>query len=232
MDSSWKVLCKLGGITALLWIALPPAEIIVSLLPGVQDLSTHTVTAVDWFALFRNHCFLGLRNLGFLNIVGAALYIPTILGIYSVLRRESEAFAMLGSIVYFIGIAVYLAGSRAFPMLYLSQRYASATTDAHRSLLAAAGQAMLAGSESRAGILIVEFSFLVISAVMLKSKVFGKVTACAGTVGSLLMMILEIAFIPPQGIGMIVAAGAALGMMTWSFLVGRKLLQLGASSAK
>jgi hypothetical protein len=226
-DRSWKVLLKLGGITALLWIALPPAEIIISLLPGVEDLSTRTVTAVDWFALLQHHWFLGLRNLGLLNIAGAALYIPTILALYSVLRRDSEAYAALGAVVYFVGIAVYLAGSRAFPILYLSQQYASATTDAQRFLLAAAGQTMLAEGESRAGILIIEFSFLILSAVMLNSSVFSKVTAGAGIAGSLLMMILEIAFIPPQGVGMIVAAGAALGMMTWSFLIGGKLLQLG-----
>ncbi len=231
-DPSWKVLCKLGGITALLWIAMPPAEIIMSLLPGVADLSTRTVTAVDWFALFQHHWFLGLRNLGLLNIVGAALYIPTILAIYSVLRRDGEAYAALGAITYFVGSAVHLAGSRAFPMLLLSQQYASASTDAQRSLLAAAGQTMLAEGESRAGILIVEFSFLILSAAMLKSKVFSKVTASAGIAGSLLMMILEMAFIPPQGVGMLIAAAAALGMMTWSFLTGRELLQLGASSVK
>jgi hypothetical protein len=188
---TWRVA---GGITALLSIALVPAEVVIGLLPGVEETVTHTVTVVDWFTLFQNHWFLGLRNLGLLNIVGAALLIPTILAIYSVLRRDSEAFAALAAVLFFVGIAVYLAGSRAFPMLSLSRQYASATTDAQRSLLAAAGQAMLAEGESRAGLLLIEFAFLITATVMLRSNVFSRATAGAGMLGSMLMIVLEIAF--------------------------------------
>lgn len=224
-DSSWKVLCKIGGITALLWIAIAPAEIVISLLPGVEELSTHTVTAVDWFGLFQHHWFLGLRNLGLLNMVGATLYIPTILAICSLLWRDSEAYAILGAVVYFVGIAVYFASSRAFPMLSLSREYANAVTDAQRLLIAAAGETMLAEGKSRAGLLIIEFSFLVISAAMLKSKAFSRVTASAGMLGSGLMMVLEVAFIPPHGVGMVIAAVGGLAIMTWSFSIGRRLLR-------
>jgi len=226
-DSSWKALWLVGGITALLSIALAPAEVVISLVPGVEDISTRTVTVADWFALFQNHWFLGLRNLGLLNLVGAALLVPTILAIYSVLRRDSAAFAALAAVLFFVGIAVYLAGSRAFPMLSLSRRYVSATTDSQRSLLAAAGQAMLAEGESRAGLLLIEFAFLITATVMSRSKVFSKATAYAGMLGSMLMMVLEIAFTPPHGTGMVIAATGGLLMMAWFFLTGRKLLQLG-----
>ena len=225
-DSSWKNLHTVGGITALLWIAIAPAEIIIGLLPGVDETLARTVTVTDWFTLFQSHWFLGLRSLGLLNIAGAILFIPTILAIFSLLRRESEAYAALGTIVFFLGVAVYLANSRAFPMLSLSHQYARAATDAERSLLATAGQAMLAEGESRAGILIIEFSFLIVSAVMLRTRSFSKVTACAGIVGSALMMILEVAFMPPKGVGMVVAAAGGLLMMLWSLLIGRRLLEL------
>ena len=51
-------------------------------------------------------------------------------------------------------------------MLSLSGQYASATTDAQRSLLTSAGQAMLAEGQSRAGIPLVEFACLLISTVL------------------------------------------------------------------
>lgn len=231
VDSGWKSLCKVGGVTALAAVALAPAEVAIALLPGVDQTLAHTVTVIDWFRLFQNHWFLGLRSLGLLNLIGAALLMPTILAIYSVLRRGHDAFAALGTILFFVGIAVYVAGSRAFPMLSLSGQYASAATDGQRSLFAAAGQAMLAEGQSRAGILLIESACLVISIVMLRGAVFSKLTAWAGILGNMLMMILEIAFIPPRGVGMAVAAAGGFSTMAWYFLIGRGLLRLGSLEA-
>lgn len=85
---------------------------------------------------------------------------------------------------------------------------------------------MLAEGQSRAGVLLIEFGLL-ISAVMLRGKIFSKVVARAGVLGNALMMIVEIAFMPPHGVGMVVAAGGGLSLMTWYLLIGRRLLQLG-----
>jgi hypothetical protein len=115
-------------------------------------------------------------------------------------------------------------------MLSLSGQYASATTDAQRSLLIAAGQAMLAEGQSRAGIALVEFACLVISLVMLRGKVFSKATAYAGILGNVLLMVVEIILTLMRTVpdwGMAIAVGAGLSMMTWYFLTGRRLLQLG-----
>jgi hypothetical protein len=225
-DSSSKNLCVLGGIAALLAIALAPAEVIISLLPGVEDTLARTVTVVDWFTLFQNHPFLALRNLGLLNMIGAVLLIPTVLAIYFALKRVPQAYALLGAVLFFVGISVYLAGSRAFPMLLLSHQYAIAATEARRSVLVAAGQALLVEAQSRTGILLIEFALLLISAAMRNSRIFDNATAWAGILGNGLMMILEIAFMPPHGAGMIIAAAAGISIMTWYFLTGRRLLQL------
>jgi len=84
-ETDWRSLYKLGAFTALILIVLPPAEIVIGLLPGAQRASASTVTVVDWFSLFHDNWFLGLRNLGLLNLVGAALLAPTILAVYSAL---------------------------------------------------------------------------------------------------------------------------------------------------
>ena len=228
-ESNWKSLYQVGGITVLIVFLIPLAEIVISCLPGVERATQGTVTVVDWFTLFQTHWFLGLRNLGFLNLIGVVLLAPTVLAIYSAIRREHEAYAAFGTILFFVGMAVYLAGSRAFLMLSLSGQYASATTDAQRSLLVAAGQTMLAEGQSRVGVPLVEFACLVISIVMLKGKVFSKATAYAGILGNVLLMVVEIIF-SARGLtdaGMAIAVGAGFSMMTWYFLVGRRLLQLG-----
>jgi hypothetical protein len=208
----------------------PLAEVAISFLPGVGRLTRQTVTIIDWFTLFQNHGFLGLRNLGLVNVIAAALLAPTFLAIYSALRREHEAFGALGTIVFFVGLGVYIANNRGFAMLSLSGQYASATTEAQRSLLAAAGQAMLAEGQTRAGIPLIEFAGLVISLVMLKGKVFSKATAFAGILGNVLMMVLEIILtilrrLPVAGFA--IACLAGLAIMVWYLLVGRRLLQLG-----
>jgi hypothetical protein len=229
-ESGWKGLYKLGGATALIAVVIPLAEIAIGYLPGVAGLTQRTVTVIDWFTLFQSHWFLGLRNLGFLNVIGAALLAPTFFAIYSALGRHNEAYGTFGTMLFFLGLAVYLAGSRAFPMLSLSGQYASATTDAQRSLLAAAGQAMLAEGQSRPGILLIEFACLVISAVMLRGKAFSKATACAGILGNVLLMAVEIHVALARtiaGAWMIIAGGAGLSMMIWYLLIGRRLLQLG-----
>jgi hypothetical protein len=228
--SGWKSLYRIGGATVLIVFLIPLAEVGINYLPGVERATQGTVTVVDWFTLFQTHWFLGLRNLGFLNLIGVALLAPTFLAIYSAIRRDHEAYAVFGTILFFVGLAVYLASSRALPMLSLSGQYASATTDAQRSLLIAAGQAMLAEGQSRAGIALVEFACLVISLVMLRGKVFSKATAYAGILGNVLLMVVEIILTLMRTVpdwGMAIAVGAGLSMMTWYFLIGRRLLQLG-----
>jgi hypothetical protein len=227
----WKGLHKVGGTTALIVVMGPLAEVLIGFLPGVARLTQGTVTVIDWFTLFQNHWFLGLRNLGLLNIIGAALLAPTFLAIYSALRRDNEAFGVFGTILFFMGMAVYLACNRAFSMLSLSGQYASATTDAQRSLYIAAGQAMLAEGQTRAGIPLIEFASLVISVVMLRGKVFSKATAYAGILGNVLLIVFEIilAFVPTLlNVGLVIADGGGLAIMIWYLLVGRRLLQLGA----
>ena len=228
--SGWKSLYNVGGTTALIAVALPLAEVLIGFLPGVARLTQRTVTVIDWFTLFQNHWFLGLRNLGLLNIVGAGLLAPTVFAIYSALRRDNEAYAAFGAILFFVGVAVYIASNRAFSMLSLSGQYASATTDAQRSLLVAAGQAMLAEGQTRAGIPLIEFASLLISVVMLRGKVFSKATAYAGILGNALLMVFEaiLAFLPAfLNVGLVIAGGGGLAIMIWYLLVGRRLLQLG-----
>ncbi len=230
VDFGWKSLCKVGGITVLIVFLIPLAEVVISYLPGVQRATQGTVTVVDWFTLFQTHWFLGLRNLGFLNLIAVVLLAPTVLAIYSAIRRDHEAYGALSTILFFVGLAVYVASSMAFPMLSLSGQYASATTDAQRSLLIAAGQAMLAEGQSRAGIPLVEFACLAISTVMLRGKVFSKTTAYAGILGNVLLMVVETILTLFRTLplwGMVLAVVAGLAMMSWYFLVGKRLLQLG-----
>jgi hypothetical protein len=222
---------KAGGVTVLITVLVPFAEMAIYYLTGVAQASQRTVTVTDWFTLYQDNWFLGLRNLGLLNLIGASLLTPTFLAMYFALRRRNEPWAALGTVLYFMGMAVYLASNRSFAMLSLSGQYASAATDAQRSMLAAAGQTMLVEGLNRMGIFLIDSAGLVISAVMLRSEGFSK-AAYAGVLGNGLMIVFEIilAFVPAwrsAGLGIAVCGG--LSIMTWYLMVGRRLLQLGSA---
>ena len=208
------------------------AEIAIGFLPGVAQASQRTITVADWFTLFQNNWFLGLRNLGLLNLIGEALLTPAFLAMYFALRRENEPWAALGAILFFMGMAVYLADNRAFAMFSLSGQYASAATEAQRPVLVAAGQTMLVEGLNRLGIFLIDLAGLVISAVMLKGRVFGKTVGYAGVVGNGLMIVFEIiqAFVPVWfHAGLYLAMCGGVAIMVWYVLVGRRLLQLASA---
>src|SRR3989304_1911321 len=143
-NSAWKPLYKAGGVVALLIVLTALIEIVITFLPGGY-VSSETV--IDWFTLFQDNWFLGLRNLGLLNIVMTALGIPMFIALYTAHRHVNQTIAALAIITSLIGVAVFYATNRAFPMLDLSSRYAAAT-EAQKTILEAAGQAMLSVGQS------------------------------------------------------------------------------------
>jgi hypothetical protein len=236
-DPNWQSLYQIGGVAALLAVLTALIEIIITFLPGGM---TSSETVIDWFTLFQNNPFLGLRNLGLLNIIITALGIPTFFALYAAHRHVNKTYAALAMIISFMGVAVFYATNRAFPMLDLSNQYAAATTDAQRAMYAAAGQAMLSVGQSHTpgtfiGFFLSEIAGIVISIVMLRSKVFSKAAAYAGILGFGLLLIFEIcsSFVPALfGVALIFAMLGGLLSMIWYILIARRLFQLGQSDSK
>jgi hypothetical protein len=116
-------------------------------------------------------------------------------------------------------------------MLSLSNQYSAATTGAQKTMLLAAGQTMLAQGQSTGvytSLLLVAVAGLIISVVMLQSKVFGKATAYVGILAGALDLaycITTFALVPELDAFFLSSAGLCL--MIWHILAGRKLYQLG-----
>jgi hypothetical protein len=189
--------------------------------------------------LFQSNWFMGLRNLGLINMIAASLTIPMFFALYAAHRRVDRVYGALALILFLVGTTVYLANNTAFPMLALSRKYAVATTDAQRSLLAAAGEAMLAQAESHTpgtfvGFLYTEISSIAISIVMLRGRIFGRSAAYAGMLGFGLLFIFEVlsSFVPAWfDVAMIFAVVGGLSSITWYALIARGLFQLGKDAS-
>src|SRR4030042_6923374 len=144
-ESNRKTMYKIGGIAALLTVVVAFGELVITCLPAGNS---PVETVFDWFTQLQGNWFMGLRNLGLLNIIMFTLGIPMYFALYTAHLRGNKSFGALAMIISFIGVTVFYATNRAFSMLELSDQYAQATTEAQRSMFATAGQAMLSVGRS------------------------------------------------------------------------------------
>ena len=238
-DSAWKSLYRVGGVAALI------AGVIFrrNLGPEISLFSAQKQpgTIIDWFTLLQNNRLLGLSYLNLFDIVDYALVGLMFLALYVALRRANQCYMAIATTLGFVGIAVYFASNTAFSMLSLSDQYAAATTDAQRSMFLAAGQAVLAinnpgaiyqGTGIYVSFLLLAVAGLIVSAVMLRSSIFGRVTAYMGILASAfdLAYCITFAFVPAMTVYLLSAAGLLL--MVWHILIGRRLYQLGRLERK
>jgi len=230
---AWKSLYKISGACALIVAGLYMTEFVLF---GAFGAGPAPNTANDWFVLLQHNSLLGLFMLNLLDLPAFALMIPVFLALYGALRRANEAYSAFALVFVYIAIAVYYASNVAFAMLFLSDQYVAATTDTQRSLLLAAGQALLAvGQGTGAWMWSILFSAggVIISVIMLRSMIFGNVTAYVGIAANVLGLgpyIIAYVLAPAASILIILVAGVLL--LVWFVLIGRTLLQLGRGASK
>ncbi|MBZ5653469.1 MAG: hypothetical protein LAO18_23660 [Acidobacteriia bacterium] len=224
-------LCWTGGIAALILIVYSLATIVQLMLLGGQP-----ATAAEAFTLLQNNRIVGLLRLDLPTVVVMPLYYFLFLGLFAALRRTDRANAILSTVLAMLGITLLLATPTALSMISLSQKYAAATTEAARTQLLAAGEALLAtdiwhGTGAIMGGVLVQCGAVLISVVMLRSSVFSTTTAYLGIVmhGLDLGHIVFGLFLPRSGVVLMAMAGPLYPI--WFFLVGRRLLQLAATGS-
>ena len=230
-SSDLNGLCWTGGIAALILIVYSLATIVQLIALGGQP-----ATAAEAFRLLQNSRIVGLLRLDLPTVVVMPLYYFLFLGLFAALRRTDRANAILSAALVFVGVTLLLATPTALSMISLSQKYAAATTEATRTQLLAAGEAILAtdiwhGTGAIMGGVLVQSGAVLISVVMLRSSVFGKATAYLGIImhGLDLAHIVSGLFLPVSGIVLMAIAGPLYPI--WFFLVGRRLLQLAATNS-
>jgi hypothetical protein len=237
-DFSEKGLYTIGGVAALTSAAMYFVGILVYI-PAYRA-GPPPSTVLEWFTLFQNSWLTSLFFLGLADIVIMLAWVPMALALYAALRRTHKPALTVAIPLAFVGIAVYLATNIAFSMFSLSHKYTAATTEAEKSIIQAAGQALIAVSEGTgghyAGMPLAWLAGLIISVIMLSSKTFSKATAWAGIVG-LGLLLASTPFAGYTTIGSTTAVVSALIAVTyigggllslaWYILVGRRLLQLG-----
>ncbi len=232
--SNLKNLYKAAAVAVLISVCLMLLDIAVSIL-SKETTEFGALSATDWFAIFRGNWFSGLRNLGILNMFELILAIPMLFAIYVTHRNMSKLLVAFAIVLSLVGTAAYIANNAAIPMFVLSGKYRAATNDAQRSLIAAAGEAILARGEDFTpgafpGFILGELATLAIAFVMLRGRIFTRAAAWIGMIGIGLLSVYTIlaTFFPASSsLNMLVAMLGGTMSTVWYILIAVKLFQLG-----
>jgi hypothetical protein len=222
-DSRWNWLYKIGGAAALFGVAIYLIQLIVFIVWGQRE------TAIGWFTLFESSKVGGLLAFELLLVVSSALAIATTLALYVALRRVNESLMVIALAVGLVEAVAFIVARPAFEMLYLSEGYAAATTDAQRAMFLAAGEAILATFNGTAFHLSINFFsiyFLIVPIVMLRSHNFGRVTTYMGILAAIFNWAL---YLPSIGIFLAILSVFPF-LLIWNILIARRLFQLGRGS--
>lgn len=222
----WRGIFKISAITismgVIVMILAVSAFFIWPYLPGFKSTA-------EIFLFIQNDKLGGLMALDFFLLIGNLLAIGSLIGIYVILKQVNQSLALLAFILGIIAVIAILPARPILEVFYLSDSYATATTDAERSHYLAAGEALLMlfnGTAWAINYIFGAVSGMISSLLMLRSTVFGKATAYIGIITSTVAVLSIIGFIVPI-IAMVLAMLAMPGYIIWNLLVAIKFFKLG-----
>ena len=232
-ESQWRGIYMIGGITTIIALIGIVLDVIFGSVTG-GNLSALPQTAIERFAQFQINPLLGLYNLDLLNIINTMILIPAYFALYAAHRKTNNAYALLALIIFLVGSTIFITTNSALPMLELSRKYSSATTEPQKTLFAAAGEAMLArGTHGSLGVfigfLLPNIAGLIMSFAMLTGKVFSKATSYLGIAGSalILLYIILVTFAPNiKDMATAFAMPGGLLSMAWMVMFTIRLFQI------
>lgn len=215
-ETGWRGLFRLAAVGAVCVAAAIPVQV------AIFVLSPPPTTVVAYYALFQRSPVLALLDLDLVLTLDYLLMVPINLGLYVVLRRTERSFTTLALILSLMGLTLYLVSREpTFTLWSLSHQYAAATSEAQRTALLGAGQAIYAmyrGSAFDFSYLFGAVSLLGFSVVMLASPWFRRAEAVVGIVTGATMLV------PPTvpGIGVMLAFASLVPTTVWLVLLARR----------
>jgi hypothetical protein len=188
-------------------------------------------TIEECFLMLKENRLHGLLRLDILTVFVMPLYYLLFYCIYLALKGSGDGILTISTIIIFAGLTLFLATPSVFSYVYLSDAYATSAIVSEKNQLLAAGQAIIAsdmwhGTGAKIGGILLQSGALMISLLMLKSRVFNKLTAYTGIVthGLDLAHILVGFFLP--ALGNILMAMAGPLYLLWFPLIGTRLFKL------
>lgn len=231
MDGStdnMKFLFKLCGWITVILIVYSLVTMLILFTLGYPP-----ATAAEVFKMLEENRFNGLLRLDLLTVtVYMPLFYLLFLGFHAALGKTHPVSASVATLLGCAGITLFLATPSVFSWLTLSDKFLAATTEAQRTPLLAAGEALLVsdmwhGTGATIGGILIQAAITLISVSMVTTHVFGKSTAYVGiaTHGLDLTHLLLGFFFPSAGVLLLQIAGTLY--LIWFPLLARDFFKLG-----
>lgn len=226
LDSRFRSLFRVGGISA--WIQL--VCILISLSVAFT-LGGEPATAEEYFTALGDNRLAELLRADFLSMVLVALTVFPAFALYAAARREHPLYPALATGLIFIGITISMATHGALSMVYLSDRFAQAGTEAERTLLLSAGEAVLATHwwHSTGGLmagLFMQGGMVLLLFFALRSKYFHPWMAYTGIIANGLDFLHILVGLVLPGVGAALLYIGGVFYLLWFPLLGWDLLRL------
>ncbi len=223
-DSRWKDLYRIGGIASLLLAGLIALAVIAYF---IWPYSPGFVSTADIFASLHTDRVGALFSLDVMMLVTAPVDIFLFIALYVALKRVNESYALIALVLGLMAIALLIPTKPLAELIFLSDQYHAATTEAGRIQYLAAGEALLALAGGTAWInfsLFSILSFLLSSLLMLRSKDFSRATAYIGIVNSVFAFGI---LVPVFMVAAICGLGTTIVSTIWFVLMARDFFRLG-----
>jgi len=224
--SSNRIIYCIGGWVSMILIAYSLVTMLLLIFLG-----GYPATIEECYKILIKSKFLGLLRLDILTVLVMPLYYLFFYSLFTALKRSNNALASISIILIFAGLTLFLSSPSAFSLLHLSDKYADAISQEQKNHLLAAGEAILAadiwhGTPAVLGGLLMQAGALIISFLMLQSKIFTRLTAFTGifVYGLDLLHIIFSFFLPTVSFIMMAIAGPIY--LLWFPLVGLRLMKL------
>ncbi len=218
----------IGAISASVIVLVFVIEMVVILSYGLPPTSVE-----GWFKVLQNNRLMGLIQTFALDLIAVAFHAPLYLALFFFLRPANKLTVILYLAVVFalIGIAVYFSSNITFSMLYLSDQFGSASSEAQKSQILASGQTFLAvfnGTGPFVAYFLYAVAGILVSIVMLQSRLLATPVAIAGIVGNTLELGLPPSIDPPfflQIDPILIAVGGAI-LIIWYIAIAVKFFRI------
>jgi hypothetical protein len=229
--ATWKLLYRVGAIAALLAALVFRRNIgaEVSLFTGVEAIP---INAAEWYTLLQTNPFIGLASLAVFDLVNYFLVGLLFLALAAAFWQRNKSLVSMALAGGLVGIGVSFAANISLTMLSLSQRYATAATEAQKAALLASGQAVLAtndplaafpGTGAYVSLLLIALAGWLFSLVMLRDH---RATAIVGLLAGGCDLAYCLTFPLQPGAPMyLFLAAAGLFWMIWHLLAARLLFK-------
>ena len=225
-ESAAPPFCTLGAWAAVILLIYSLLTMLILLLLGVAPENAQTC-----FEMIQKNVAIALLRLDVLTVLVMPVFCVLYGGLYVAMRRECYVLAILSCASAVMGVTLILANASPASLLYLSDRYAAATTESQRATLLAAGEAVIStdmwhGTAAKMGGLLLQLAGVLISVSMLRTAVFNRVIGYSGLVAhGLDLLHIVIGFFAPRAAVLAMAVAGPLYLI-WFPLVARRLFQL------